>query len=42
MHLSGRSQTLLLRRSAERFLDNLERYGRGESLTHTVDLSLGY
>ncbi|MBW8755447.1 MAG: D-2-hydroxyacid dehydrogenase [Sphingomonadales bacterium] len=42
MHLSGRSQTLLVRRGAERFLANLERYGRGEPLSHTVDLSLGY
>jgi phosphoglycerate dehydrogenase-like enzyme len=42
MHLSGRSQTLLLRRTAERFLDNLARYRRGETLTHLVDYSAGY
>lgn len=42
MHLSGRSQTLLIRRGVERFLANLERYRRGEPLSHTVDLTLGY
>jgi phosphoglycerate dehydrogenase-like enzyme len=42
MHLSGRSQTLLLRRTAERFLANLERYRRGETLTHLVDYAAGY
>jgi phosphoglycerate dehydrogenase-like enzyme len=42
MHLSGRSQTALVRRGAERFLANLERYRRGDPLAHAVDLSLGY
>ena len=42
MHLSGRSQTQLLPRGAERFLDNLARYRRGEPLAHRVDLALGY
>jgi phosphoglycerate dehydrogenase-like enzyme len=42
MHLSGRSQNTLYRRSAERFLANLERYGRGEPLEHQVDLARGY
>jgi len=42
MHLSGRSQTQLVRRGAQRFLDNLERYRRGEPLVSTVDLTLGY
>lgn len=42
MHLSGRSQSTLYRRSAERFLANLERYGRGEPLEHRVDLARGY
>lgn len=42
MHLSGRSQTLLFARNAERFLANLERYGRGEVLESVVDLKLGY
>ncbi|MBW8783244.1 MAG: D-2-hydroxyacid dehydrogenase [Novosphingobium sp.] len=42
MHLSGRSQTLMFRRSADRFLANLDRWRRGEPLEHTVDLTLGY
>lgn len=42
MHLSGRSQQLMFIRSAERFLDNLGRWERGEPLTHVVDLALGY
>lgn len=42
MHLSGRSQSKLYRRSAERFLENLERYGRGEPLEYQVDLVRGY
>ncbi|MCB2061306.1 MAG: D-2-hydroxyacid dehydrogenase [Novosphingobium sp.] len=41
-HLSGRSQDTLFARAAERFLDNLDRYERGEPLLFTVDLSLGY
>jgi phosphoglycerate dehydrogenase-like enzyme len=41
-HLSGRSQENLFRRSAERFVANLERYGRGEPLEAVVDLSSGY
>ena len=42
MHLSGRSQTLLFQRAAERFLVNLDKYGKGEKLDYTVDLELGY
>lgn len=42
MHLSGRSQTLLFKRAAERFLANLDRYHRGEELAFKVDLTLGY
>ena len=42
MHLSGRSQTLMFRRSAERFLDNLARWRAGEPLLHRVDLERGY
>jgi phosphoglycerate dehydrogenase-like enzyme len=41
-HLSGRSQTTLIGRAAERFLDNLARWQRGEPLVGVVDLSLGY
>jgi len=42
MHLSGRSQNTLMRRGAERFLANLERYEKGEPLSHQVDMMLGY
>ena len=42
MHLSGRAQSRMLQRSAQRFLDNLERYRAGEPLQHRVDLALGY
>ncbi len=42
MHLSGRSQTLLFQRNAERFLANLARYRKGEPLESVVDLVLGY
>jgi phosphoglycerate dehydrogenase-like enzyme len=42
MHLSGRAQDKMFQRSAARFLDNLERYRRGERLEPQVDLALGY
>jgi phosphoglycerate dehydrogenase-like enzyme len=42
MHLSGRAQNMMFIRSAERFLENLERYRAGKPLHHCVDLSLGY
>ena len=42
MHLSGRSQTMLFRRAAERFLANLVRWHKGQPLESMVDLSLGY
>lgn len=42
MHLSGRAQDALFQRGAARFLDNLGRFVRGESLAHVVDLSRGY
>jgi phosphoglycerate dehydrogenase-like enzyme len=42
MHLSGRAQDKMFVRSAERFIANLERYGRGEPLEPQVDLTLGY
>ena len=41
-HLSGRSQRTLYRRSAERFLRNLEHWRRGEPLESEVDLIRGY
>lgn len=42
MHLSGRAQDKMFLRSAERFLDNLDRWKRGEEVSPKVDLSLGY
>ncbi len=42
MHLSGRAQDKMYVRSAERFLDNLGRWHRGEPLLHRVDLVRGY
>jgi phosphoglycerate dehydrogenase-like enzyme len=42
MHLSGRSQTQMYPRSAQRFLENLARYRAGEPLKHRVDLDQGY
>ena len=41
-HMSGRTQTGLYRRAADRFVDNLGRWERGEPLLGTVDLTLGY
>lgn len=42
MHLSGRAQDRMHQRSAQRFLENLERYARGEKLEPQVDYALGY
>ncbi len=42
MHLSGRSQTRMFERVAERFLENLQRYRRGEPLQFLVDARQGY
>lgn len=42
MHLSGRAQSMMFQRSAQRFLENLERYRSGAPLLHEVDLALGY
>jgi phosphoglycerate dehydrogenase-like enzyme len=42
MHLSGRAQDKMFIRSAERFLENLERYRKGEPLSPLVNLDLGY
>lgn len=42
MHLSGRAQDKMFARSAQRFLDNLDRWQRGEPVTPQVDLTLGY
>jgi phosphoglycerate dehydrogenase-like enzyme len=42
MHLSGRSQSQMVPRSNQRFLENLERYRTGQPLEHQVNLALGY
>ena len=42
MHLSGRAQDQMYRRSAERFVTNLHRWGRGEPVEPRFDLDLGY
>ncbi|MEY2925525.1 MAG: hypothetical protein RL367_2 [Pseudomonadota bacterium] len=42
MHLSGRGQEKMFFRAAERFLENLARYHRGETLQPQVNLALGY
>ena len=42
MHLSGRAQDKMFVRSAERFLENLSRWHKGEAVEPRVDLTLGY
>jgi phosphoglycerate dehydrogenase-like enzyme len=42
MHLSGRAQERAFQRCADRFVENLGRYGRGEPLRPVVDYTLGY
>lgn len=42
MHLSGRAQDKMFARSADRFIDNLERWHRGEPVEPQLDLDLGY
>lgn len=42
MHLSGRAQDKMFIRSATRFLENLDRWKRGEAVEPQVDLTLGY
>ena len=42
MHLSGRAQTKMFQRSADRFIENLERWHKGEPVTPRMDLELGY
>lgn len=42
MHLSGRAQTKMFQRSAERFIENLARWRAGEPVQPRMDLSLGY
>jgi phosphoglycerate dehydrogenase-like enzyme len=42
MHLGGRPTPQSLRRAADRFLDNCERYRKGEPLQPTLDPATGY
>ncbi|MGN6691627.1 MAG: D-2-hydroxyacid dehydrogenase [Sphingopyxis sp.] len=42
MHLSGRAQDKMFVRAAARFLENLDRWHRGEAVEPQVDLSAGY
>jgi len=42
MHLSGRAQDKMFVRSAERFLENLERYRAGKPVAPVFDPHLGY
>ncbi|UAB77706.1 D-2-hydroxyacid dehydrogenase [Erythrobacter sp. SCSIO 43205] len=42
MHLSGRAQNKMFIRSAQRFLENLQKYLRGEPLSPIFDPKLGY
>ena len=42
MHLSGRAQTKMFQRSADRFIENLERWNRGEPVSPQMDLAAGY
>ena len=42
MHLSGRAQTKMFQRSADRFIENLARWHAGERVEPQLDLALGY
>lgn len=42
MHLSGRAQTKMFQRSADRFVENLERWKNGKPVTPQMDLAAGY
>ncbi len=42
MHLSGRAQDKMFQRSATRFLENLEKYLRGDAVAPVFDPSRGY
>ncbi len=42
MHLSGRAQTRMFQRSADRFIENLSRWHAGEPVRPRMDLALGY
>ncbi|PKP97666.1 MAG: D-2-hydroxyacid dehydrogenase [Alphaproteobacteria bacterium HGW-Alphaproteobacteria-13] len=42
MHLSGRAQDTMFVRSAERFLENLDRWHKDEAVQPQIDLTRGY
>ena len=42
MHLSGRAQTKMFQRSADRFIANLARWHAGQPVEPQLDLALGY
>lgn len=42
MHLSGRAQNKMFQRSADRFIENLERWHKGEAVQPQMDLAAGY
>jgi len=42
MHLSGRAQSKMFQRSADRFIENLARWHAGEPVEPQMDLTLGY
>lgn len=42
MHLSGRAQTRMFQRSADRFIENLARWHAGDPVEPRMDLTLGY
>lgn len=42
MHLSGRAQTQMFQRSADRFIQNLDCWHRGEPVAPQMDLELAY
>lgn len=42
MHLSGRAQTQMFQRSADRFIENLRRWEAGEPVQPQMDLDAGY
>jgi len=42
MHLSGRAQTKMFQRSADRFIENLQRWEAGEPVRPQMDLDAGY
>ena len=42
MHLSGRAQSNMFQRSADRFIENLGRWHKGEKVEPQMDLAAGY